>query len=206
MRLYYVHDPMCSWCWAFTPALARLSTALPADIALHKLLGGLAADSDKPMPAPMREQIEQTWRHIQQSVPGTEFNFDFWRHCQPRRSTWPACRAVLIAREAGIEEQMNRAIQRAYYLQARNPSDSGELTRIAGSLGLDADTFAATLNSAAIRGQLEAEIRRSRDLGVRSYPSLVLDTGRERWPIAVDYNHAGPMLEAIASLVEMNFG
>ena len=84
--LTYIHDPMCSWCWAFRPTFAALRQALPPSITVTSLLGGLAVDSDQPMPGAMRQQIEDTWRCIEQSVPGTEFNHDFWRQCQPRRS------------------------------------------------------------------------------------------------------------------------
>lgn len=204
MRLYYVHDPMCSWCWAFRPMLVQLSTALPANIQLVKLLGGLAPDSDQPMPSAMREQIRATWQHIQNTVPGTEFNHDFWEQCQPRRSTWVACRAVLVAAESGLGDAMTRAIQHAYYLQARNPSDDSTLIDLAGEIGLPRAVFADALNSRTTRIRLETEIQRCRALGISSYPSLLLDTGSERWPIAIDYRDASAMLETITSLCGCN--
>jgi len=201
MRLYYIHDPMCSWCWAFRPTLEVLSAALPADIELHKLLGGLAPDSDQAMPEAMRQQIRATWRHIQTSVPGTEFNFAFWDQCQPRRSTWAACRAVLLAADAGLADRMTHAIQQAYYLHARNPSDDAVLIDLADQIGLPSQPFADALNSPATRTRLEADMQHCRALGVTAYPSLVLDSGGKHWPVAVDYQDAGAMLEAIASLV-----
>lgn len=201
MRLYYAHDPMCSWCWAFRPTLATLSATLPANIELHKLLGGLAPDSDQPMPATMREQIRATWQHIQSSVPGTEFNFDFWQQCQPRRSTWMACRAVLIAADAGLADRMTHAIQQAYYLHARNPSDEAVLIDLAEQLGLASQAFADALNSPATHARLAAEMQRCRTLDLNAYPSLLLDTGSKHWPIAVDYQNANAILESIDSLV-----
>jgi hypothetical protein len=49
--LVYVHDPMCSWCWGFDPVLRELVSSLPEGVAVRRLLGGLAPDSDEPMPA-----------------------------------------------------------------------------------------------------------------------------------------------------------
>jgi protein-disulfide isomerase-like protein with CxxC motif len=54
---------------------------------------------------------------------GTEFNFDFWTKCQPRRDTYKACRAVIAASQQNAEEAMIEAIQKAYYLRAMNPSE-----------------------------------------------------------------------------------
>ncbi|MFT5132007.1 MAG: putative protein-disulfide isomerase, partial [Gammaproteobacteria bacterium] len=99
--LYYFHDPMCSWCYAFHPTLLRLKTKLPDNIELRYVLGGLSPDEDELMPESMQLSIKDHWQRIQQVVPGTKFNFDFWNVCKPRRSTYPACRAVIAATNQG---------------------------------------------------------------------------------------------------------
>ena len=131
--LYYVHDPMCSWCWALRPMWQRIRSGLPVPVRVKNLLGGLAPDSDAPMAESMRTHLEATWQRIQEQVPDTGFNFAFWQQCQPRRSTYPACRAVIAARQQGAarEETMIHAIQKAYYLGARNPSDTQTLVALA---------------------------------------------------------------------------
>jgi len=48
--LYYIHDPMCSWCWAFRPVWGEVQRRLPETVSVTYLLGGLAPDSDAPMP------------------------------------------------------------------------------------------------------------------------------------------------------------
>jgi len=197
--LYYTHDPMCSWCWAFRPVWDALRRRLPPDVAVHSLLGGLAPDSGTPMPAAMRVDIRQHWRTIQRQVPGTRFNFDFWTVCTPRRSTYPACRAVIAARmqHASHEEAMVRAIQEAYYLHARNPSDDAVLTDLAAGIGLDPPRFRADLNAAQTRRALLADIRRHQQLGVRGFPALVLTTGSCLHHIEISYIDEQAMLEEI---------
>ncbi|MEJ2593423.1 MAG: DsbA family protein, partial [Candidatus Thiodiazotropha sp.] len=76
-HLYYIHDPMCSWCWAFRPAFADLLRRLPEGMTHSRLLGGLAPDSDQPMSEEMRAGLQATWRRIQEKLPETRFNFDF---------------------------------------------------------------------------------------------------------------------------------
>jgi len=129
VKLFYVHDPMCSWCWAFKPSLDTLRKELPDRIHVIKLLGGLAPDSEQPMSKETQSFVQGNWHEIQRRVPNTEFNFDFWTRCQPRRSTYPACRAVIAARLQGeqYDDEMTLAIQRAYYLQAKNPSNKETL-------------------------------------------------------------------------------
>jgi putative protein-disulfide isomerase len=202
--LFYVHDPMCSWCWGFEPTRAVLFEALDGRIAIRRLLGGLAPDSNAPMPEHMRLGLQHTWRRIQQVIPGTQFNFDFWTQCKPRRSTYPACRAVLAARLQGEEfdSRMSHRIQQAYYLEARNPSDDETLIELAGDVGLDIDRFARDLADPATRQKLLAEIQRTRAMGIDSFPSLAVVDGTGRLThIGLSYTDADAMLAQIEALI-----
>lgn len=200
--LYYIHDPMCSWCWGFKPVLRQLTQQLPADIRLEYVLGGLAADNDQPMRPEMQQQIAATWKHIQQVIPGTEFNFDFWSKCQPRRSTYIACRAVIVAQQLqpGLGLAMLDAIQRAYYLQARNPSDTVTLITLAEQLGLDTAQFEQQLNAEQTQQELRQQIDFARGIGADSFPSLYLLHRQHYHSIVLDYNHADVILEHINSV------
>lgn len=197
--LYYIHDPMCSWCWAFRPVWDEVQRRLPESISVTFLLGGLAEDSDVPMPENLRVEIQAHWTTIQRRVAGTQFNFDFWRICTPRRSTYPACRAVIAARnqESAIEDTMIRAIQEAYYLQARNPSDDDVLVALAAEIGLDSARFQWDLHAPEVQGQLMDEIFLSRRLGAKGFPSLILKRGNKHQMIRIDYNDAGFILQQI---------
>jgi len=194
---------MCSWCYAFAPVWARVCGALPDGIKLETLLGGLAPDSDAPMPDDMRQKIGGTWRRIESVVSGTRFNYEFWERCTPRRSTYPACRAVIAAREQGVEyeSEMVAAIQRAYYREARNPSLVETLTELAGELGLDVSRFEAVIASAECERILLEEIGRSVSLGVRGFPTLLLVNGTAGLHVQHDYNDSEATLERIRAAV-----
>ncbi len=200
--LYYVHDPMCSWCWGFRPAWEQLRKALPETIELVTRVGGLAPDSGEPMAMGIRETLQATWQRIQQVIPGTEFNFEFWRVNTPRRSTYPACRAAIAARElADKESEMTLAIQRAYYLQARNPSDLEVLCDAADSIGMDRESFKQRMQSEAINDSLQQELMQVRAIGVNSFPSLVLELGESLINIPVRYTEPDAMLANINQLI-----
>ena len=134
-----------------------------------------------------------------------KFNFDFWAVCQPRRSTYPACRAVIAARMQGDEydEAMTTRIQQAYYEEARNPSDNETLIELAGELGLDQRQFSRDLLAESCQQVLLNEVSLSRTLHADSFPSLVFKAGDSVWPVAIDYLDVSPMLELIETLQQM---
>ena len=127
---------MCSWCWGFSKTWSAIKSSLSDDISIQYVMGGLAPDSNEPMTDEMREYIQMNWRKIERSVPGTKFNYDFWTNCSPKRSTYPACRAVIAIRKQNpsLEEKMINSIQHAYYIDAKNPSDDSTLIGLASKL------------------------------------------------------------------------
>ena len=198
--LYYIHDPMCSWCWGFSESLRKLEEALPSNIQTIRVLGGLAQDSDAPMPQSMQKMLQQTWKKIETTIPGTRFNHHFWTDNEPRRSTWPSCRAVIAVKnqDPALEVPMIRAIQEAYYLEAKNPSNTDILTGIASGLGCDTELFAEQLHSEQTRNSLLEEMQFSQQLRAQGFPSLRLKTSKDQlFEILVNYNSPDAMLEQI---------
>jgi len=202
--LYYIHDPMCSWCWGFSRVLNELLEKVPQEIEVRPLLGGLAPDSDIAMPESMQQSIKNNWLRIEESIPDVKFNFDFWHKNTPRRSTYPACRAVIAARMQAkeYEKKMIAAIQRAYYQEARNPSDTSTLIELAKKLGLSAQTFHDDLLSGEVDNILKEEINLSRALYAESFPSLVLAASNTTSTITINYNDSDIMLNEIKNKLQ----
>jgi putative protein-disulfide isomerase len=128
--LFYIHDPMCSWCYAFSQSWDALQQELSANIQVVYLLGGLAPDSTEPMPLATQKMVQQAWRRIEQTVPGVQFNWDFWSQNTPIRSTYPACRAILAARKQrdAAELPMIRAIQQRLLSACQEPGPASDIT------------------------------------------------------------------------------
>tara|TARA_R110001583_G_scaffold16561_21_gene67977 strand:- start:6346 stop:6984 length:639 start_codon:yes stop_codon:yes gene_type:complete len=195
---------MCSWCWGYHNTWEKLQALLNEQFAetleVQSVLGGLAPDSNEPMPDDLKAMLQKTWGRIHEQL-GTEFNFDFWTKCQPKRSTYPACRAVLVAREQGAEKSMYHAVQRAYYLNAQNPSELTTLTALAGQIGLDEQDFENRIQSDAINQQLMDEISLARQLPIQGFPSLVLNVNGQNHAIKLHYSQAEKTLHHIQTIL-----
>ena len=171
-------------------------------------MGGLAPDSDDPMDTKPKTYIQSTWRSVANRT-GAKFNHQFWSVCQPRRSTYPACRAVITAglQLNGSRERYYGALQQAYFLDARNPSDYETLISLAEEIGLDPEQFKEDLDSSVVQQTFREELNQVRSLGVSGFPTViwyqqdatdrnrleVLSTGytdadslRDRWQILTD--------------------
>lgn len=200
MKLYYIMDPMCSWCWGFRPVFETLLRLLPAEVEIQHVMGGLAPDSDEPMPQATREYVQSQW-HAVEAKTGAKFNREFWEKCQPRRSTYPACRAVIAAslQQPSAKSEMIRAIQRAYYLQARNPSDLDTLVALANEIHLDSEQFASDIKTTGVEQRLQTDFHTRQRLSVSSFPSLRFEQDETIKIITIDYADSEALLKQIVT-------
>ena len=173
-KLIYVADPMCSWCWGFSKVLDEVYTTV-GDLLVQYVMGGLAPDSDEKMPAETRAYVQDQWRKVTEQT-GATFNWDFWEQCEPRRSTYPSCRAVIAASRQNKTREMFEAIQRAYYQEAKNPSDLHVLSKLACDIGLDQDQFEVDIIADSVEADLQAGFDLRRSMHANSFPSLILTT------------------------------
>jgi putative protein-disulfide isomerase len=190
---------MCSWCWGFSHTWNKVKNSLPSEINVQYILGGLAPDSSEVMPNEMREYIQMNWHKIEQKIPGVSFNYTFWDSCTPKRSTYPACRAVIAVKNQNseLEQTMVKLIQQAYYLDAKNPSEDDVLISLAKTLDLDIKQFTQDLNSEPTQQKLLDDIALMQSLEVSSFPSLVLQTTNGIKSITIDYNNPKLILNQI---------
>ncbi len=179
LTIYYVVDPMCSWCWGFAPVWRDFVSEIPESATVVDLMGGLAPDNEAPMDSAMRQYVQDAWGAVKART-GAEFNFEFWDKCEPKRSTYSACRAVIAAGEqaSGARRTMYDAIQRAYFFGARNPSDAEVLECIAAEIGLDREKFGEDLRSGHVERILQLELESVAKLGVSGFPTVV---GKREW-------------------------
>ena len=202
--LYHVHDPMCSWCYAFKPTLDELRKNLNDNIKIVHVVGGLAKHSNEDMPIQQQNTIQNIWYQIEEQV-GSKFNHDFWKNCKPRRSTYLSCQATMLARAENKEDAMIEAIQIAYYQEAKNPSDASTLIELAKKIGMDSKKFELDLKSEKIELDLQEELNLRRSLYVNSFPSLVLKYKKETYPINIKYNDYEFMLKQIHNMTENTY-
>ena len=134
-------------------------------------------------------------------IPDIRFNYDFWTSCEPKRSTYPACRAVICAKHQhpDFENLMIYGIQKSYYLEAQNPSNDDVLINIAESLGLDTEKFEIDLKSSQVNEILLDEIKLTRSMDMNSMPSLALQINGTLKVIDIDYLDANYIVKQIIS-------
>ncbi len=202
MRLIYVMDPMCSWCYAFEPELEDF-LGKHSSLEVDWIMGGLAPDSTNPMDESLKERISSYWYEIEKKS-RVNFNHDFWKLNTPYRSTYPSCRAVIAVEflKGNSSQQMVKAIQSAYYQEAKNPSLEETLIDCAVSIGLNESDFLKVLKSAETEERFQQHLSLSHQLQARSFPTLFcINDNNQAYSLAPGFMQAARLEENFKNLL-----
>ena len=96
---------------------------------------------------------------------------------------------------------MTLAIQKAYYLNARNPSDYETLIELAEEIGADKNKFSEDVISSETDRILKEEIQQCKKLDLNSLPSLLFINKEKEIRLQSDYLNANTMLNRIESSI-----
>lgn len=198
-RLLYVMDPMCSWCWGFAPVFDALAgQARAAGVEAQLLVGGLRPGTREALDAATRGYILEHWRAVAART-GQPFRFEGALPEGFVYDTEPACRALVTVRQHDPARvwPLLRAIQQAFYVEGRDVSRPAVLVELAEAAGVPRQAFAEAFDSAALREATQADFRRTQNLGIAGFPTLLAERDGQ---LALLTNGYQP-LEALAPLL-----
>ena len=178
-ELIYVGDPMCSWCWGFSPTLKAVMSRYPNRFDYSLVLGGLrpgptAAKLDDGMKA----YIAHHWQEVARRT-GQAFNHAFLERDDFTYDTEPSCRAVVTARriaKSRVFEYME-SVHDAFYARNLDPTQLETFLEIAESMGLSKEEFQRLFESDEIRKETQGDFELARRMAVSGFPSLLLREG-----------------------------
>lgn len=92
--LWYFADPMCSWCWGFSPVIEAIREQYGDRLKIALMLGGLRPEVSTGMSQSECDEILQHWREVH-ARSGQTFSFDGAPVAGFVYDTEPASRAVI---------------------------------------------------------------------------------------------------------------
>jgi putative protein-disulfide isomerase len=183
VKLIYIADPMCSWCYGFgkpmDELLAQPGPAAPLQLAL--VMGGLRPYTTEPLAAGKAAEIFDHWRHVHEAsgqpfaqAPDTalhEIGFVY--------DTEPASRATVTVRSLWPKHVWRyfKALQFAFYANGLDVTRASVLGNLAEQQGLAREEFEAAFESARMRDATRHDFAQSQAWGIRGFPALVAEHG-----------------------------
>lgn len=190
----YAGDPMCSWCWGMSPVIDRLARWCAREGHRFRLvMGGLRAGGGDPWNAGFRSFLREEWTAIRART-GQPFGFGLLDLAHFNYDTEPACRAIVVARQLFDHDPTRQrelgffaAVQEKFYVSGKDPSEAEFYRDICETVGLEFGAFSSAFASAEARQAVVADFRLTRQLGVRGFPSVVVEAAGRAHLISAGY-------------------
>ncbi len=210
MHLIFVGDPMCSWCYGFGK---ELSSVLDSDtnLSLEIVVGGLRAGGTEVLDVAGKQFRLSHWARVE-AASGVPFN----REALMAREgfvydTEPICRAVVTARRMAPNVRLLdvfRALQRAFYVDGVDTTDSVSLARVtadaltAAGHPTDADVVLKQFNDESTIAEARDDFRKARSWGINSFPALLAEVDGRLHIVTPGFQAASGIRDAIETLRE----
>ena len=200
-HLVYFADPMCSWCWGFSPVMQQISQRFGDTLPIRLVLGGLRPWTKEPMDPSDRADVRSHWEHVHQAS-GQPFDFGFFERERFVYDTEPASRAIVVLRRRGMPMALAalQRIQRAFYADNQDVTQVDTLAALAAELGVDEAGFREEFASDDAREQTRADFALAQASGIRGFPTLIAGDGADK-PYAL-ITHGFQPADRIMAIVE----
>ncbi|MGW4891573.1 DsbA family protein [Kitasatospora sp. NPDC004240] len=204
MRLIYVYDAYCGWSYGFARTLADFTTRHP-ELPLEVVSGGLFT-GDRRVPIRAFGHVRGANAAITE-LTGAEFGEGYLRltadgsFVMDSEAAARGTAALLAAAGSPADPARSAAgllarLQEAFYLDGLSLSDPATYRKVAEQAGLDADAVVAALSAPGTTAAARTDFHRSRELGVESFPTLLLDDGSGRCSVLATGHATVAQLEA----------
>jgi putative protein-disulfide isomerase len=179
-HLIYFSDPMCSWCYGFSPVVDEIRRNFGRALPIRVVMGGLRPGVTTPMTEEAKLEVGDHWTHVHEAT-GLPFNGAGMSAPGFVYDTDPAARAVVVSRREG--EEMAAAFlsrtQRAFYGEGRDVTRPDVLAEIAEELGLDREPFLNAWAAEEAKQETWRDYAISQRAGVTGFPTLVAGPNEE---------------------------
>lgn len=191
-RMFYVHDPLCGWCYAMQPALRALHETHP-ELPIETFNIGLwVAGACRPIVQGFREHLRAGVPRVE-ALSSVRFGPEFRRgvidndHYVYESGT--AALALQCIKRLAPDKPLDfiHDCQEAFFVEGQSANDVTTFIRIAAGYGISAVAFAELFYSTRVRDEMQAERKQAAELcqvaGSAGVPVFLLNRGSKVLPI-----------------------
>ena len=203
--LFYIGDPMCSWCYGMSNILKEVEDyCFKNNIRFEIILAGLRAGGGDYWNKEFKAFLKEEWTKISK-ICSKNFSFDLLELDYFNYDTGPACKAVFIVKELKKDSkfvlEFFSLVQEKFYSRSKNPKELEFYREICEKLDLSFEDFSKLFNDNNITKNLQEEFIYSRTFS-RSMPSLVFVKDNQKINISIGYGRYEDVISRLNKLMK----
>jgi len=172
-EIVFVVDPMCSWCWGFSPVIEALRN--DDNYITSLVVGGLRTSGQLNWDENAKAYLQNHWGEVKKST-GQPFSNTLFGKADFDYDTYPACKAVVTVRELfGMQKAFTylHTLQEAFYSKGNDITNEDVLVNLLDNLEVDVEKFESFYISKRAQILMEHDFAKARSMGANAFPFVV---------------------------------
>jgi putative protein-disulfide isomerase len=192
MKLIYVYDALCGWCYGFSPVIEKFATLYKSEFEVEVISGGMITGDRIGPIGEVAPYISWAYKQVEEAS-GVQFGTDFLDKTLKTGTaiftSIPAAIALSIVKSKipELSLRFSSALQKAIYFEGIEPIDLQEYAKLAEKFGLNPSEFLTAMESDEYKNLAILDFKKSQQLQVSGFPTVFLEVKNNYYKIAAGY-------------------
>jgi putative protein-disulfide isomerase len=204
MKLIYVYDPLCGWCYGFTPVIQHLQQQFGQEMEFEILSGGMLLNANRRSASAMYTYIQDAHKRVEETT-GVAFGpafLDGYLQTDDMMDSEKPGIALTVFKEYQPENAISFAhdMQTVLNYDGKSLNDDETYTALVEKYQLPAQEFLAKMKEDEYRYATHEEFNMVQQWGITGFPAAILDNGEQLFLIARGFTPLERIQEAITEI------
>jgi len=192
IEINYAYDPLCGWCYGFSPVIRQLHEKYHHQLTFNVLSGGMVVGERVGKLGEMADYIEQSIPRLEQMT-GVSFGEKYYANILRNPNYIANSEKPCVALTVFKSEQPEKAIyfisdlQKMIFFEGLDPSQTENYRALIDSYGIDFEEFSQKLESEEMRYATYQEFGFVQQVGVKGFPTTFLVKENQGYLLAHGY-------------------
>jgi len=203
MKLIYVYDALCGWCYGFTPVIQQLQQQFQ-DIEFEILSGGMLLNTNRRAASAMYSYLQEAHKRVEETtgvIFGSSFLNEYLLTDDLMDSEKPGI-ALTVFKQYQPANAVNFAhdMQVALNYHGHSLNTDTVYSQLAEKYQIPAEEFLEKIKDEKNRNATYAEFNQVQQWGITAFPAAIVDTGEQLYLIARGYTPIEHIVEALREI------
>lgn len=205
MKIIYVYDALCGWCYGFSPVIEQFCRKHHKTVDFEVVSGGMITGSRTGPIGEVAPYIRRAYKEVEERS-GVSFGEAFLTQVLEDGKTIfssvpPAVAlSVFKSHRADASVLFAAALQKAIYYDGLAPEDTAAYASLAEKFGIDGKTFTKQMGQPEFQAKAQEDFHKTQQLGVRGFPTVFAETEGTYYRLTSGYTSLTDLENRFAAL------
>jgi putative protein-disulfide isomerase len=178
-ELIYVYDPLCGWCYGFSPVMMKVKEKYGESIRIGVVSGGMVIGEREGPVGNIAPYIKSAYKQVEEAS-GVKFGDNFINGTLEEGTTvfssMPPALALTVFKSFNVSQSLDfaHAIQKMIYYDGKDPNLLSSYLELIKPYGINEKEFSDKYNDSTFSTETFKDFKLSNQLGVTGFPTVFI--------------------------------